>query len=282
VTLIKRMLSLFIIFPGLSLSTMTMAADQLVRYPAPQNAADRRSDYPVALLQAALARTAPHLTVVPAKHLFSRSRALEELTPGGVVDVVWTLTSIEREQKYLPIRIPIYFGYGGYRLLLIHQQQADRFSALRTGAQWRDVQFAQVHDWLDTALLRQHGWQVQGVSQYANVFQLLLKHRVDAVPRGVLEITDEAQQWQAQGLMIENTWLIKYPSAEYFFVSQQNPQLAIYLQEGLQQMQQDGSLSRLFQQHFAEKIAALKLDQRKVISVQNPYLPTRPGVNLAQ
>lgn len=253
-----------------------LAAPEVVRYPQPQNAQDHRSDYAIALLTAALARSSPQTQVQPSRHVFSRSRALEELSPGGGVDVVWTLTSVEREQKYLPVRIPIYFGYGGYRVLLIHQQQASRFAALRTGAQWRELRFAQVHDWLDTGLLRQHGWQVQGVSQYANLFPLLLKNRVDAVPRGVLEVSDEAAQWQADGLVIESQWLLKYPSAEYFFVSQQNPQLALLLQQGLQQMQQDGSLQRLFDHHFAAKLKALKLDQRRVLSIQNPFLPVRP------
>lgn len=257
------------------LCAQVLAAPTAVRYPKPQNQQDHRSDYAIALLTAALSRSAPQLLVQPSRHVMSRSRALEELTPGGEVDVVWTVTSVEREQKYLPVRIPIYFGYGGYRVLLIHQNQASRFAALRTGAQWRELRFAQVHDWLDTGLLRLHGWQVQGVSQYANLFQLLLKQRVDAVPRGVLEISDEAAQWQQQGLMIEEHWLLQYPSAEYFFVSQQNPQLAEKLAQGLRAMQQDGSLQRLFDLHFAAKLAALKLDQRRVLKIQNPYLPTR-------
>ena len=244
-------------------------------YPRPQNPDDHRSDYAIALLKAALARSAPKIQVMPSRHLLSRSRALEELAPGGQVDVVWTLTSVEREQKYQPVRIPIYFNYGGYRVMLIHQQQAERFAALRTGAQWRELRFAQVHDWLDTALLRQHGWQVQGVSQYANLFPLLLKNRVDAVPRSVLEVSDEVAQWQAAGLMIERQWLLKYPSAEYFFVSRRNPQLAQLLEQGLSQMQQDGSLQRLFDQHFAAKLKALNLPQRRVVSIQNPYLPVR-------
>lgn len=259
------------------LCTQVLAASTTVRYPKPQNQQDHRSDYAIELLTTALSRSAPQLLVQPSRHVMSRSRALEELTPGGEVDVVWTITSVEREQKYLPVRIPIYFGYGGYRVLLIHHHQASRFAALRTGAQWRELRFAQVHDWLDTGLLRQHGWQVQGVSQYANLFPLLLKNRVDAVPRGVLEISDEAAQWQADGLIIESQWLLKYPSAEYYFVSQQNPQLALALERGLQQMQQDGSLQQLFEKHFAAKLKALDLPKRRVITIQNPYLPVRPS-----
>lgn len=269
------------LFAGLLVcsGSLLAATNQFVRYPATQNQQDRRSDYAVALLQEALARTAPQLQVIASKNRFSRSRALEELVPGGALDVVWTLTSVEREQKYLPVRIPIYKGYGGYRVLLIHQLQAERFATLRTGAQWRDIHFAQVHDWLDTGLLRQHGWQVQGVSQYPNLFQLLVKRRVDAVPRGVLEVSDEAWLWQEQGLMIEPNWLIKYPSAEYFFVSPQNPQLALWLQEGLAQMQKDGRFDQLFARHYAAKLAALQLEKRRVINIQNPYLPARPGIS---
>lgn len=259
------------------LCTQVLAASTTVRYPKPQNQQDHRSDYAIELLTTALSRSAPQLLVQPSRHVMSRSRALEELTPGGEVDVVWTITSVEREQKYLPVRIPIYFGYGGYRVLLIHHNQASRFAALRTGAQWRELRFAQVHDWLDTSLLRQHGWQVQGVSQYANLFPLLLKNRVDAVPRGVLEISDEAAQWQSDGLIVESQWLLKYPSAEYYFVSQQNPQLALALERGLQQMQQDGSLQQLFEKHFAAKLKALDLPKRRVITIQNPYLPVRPS-----
>ncbi len=249
---------------------------QVVRYPPPQNAGDRRSDYAIAVLAEALRYAAPELELKAAKRPYSRSRALEELAAGGDLDVVWTMTSAQRERKYRAIRIPIYRGYGGYRLLLIRADQQERFTALRTGSQWRELSFAQVHDWIDTALLRHNGWQVQGVSQYTNLFPLLLKQRVDAVPRGVLEITDEVAQWQSAGLAIEQHWLLKYPTAEYFFVSQDKPELAAAIFAGMRQLQQSGRLDQLFEQHFADKLRALQLDKRRVLTLQNPYLPKQP------
>jgi len=251
-----------------------LSAQTAVRYPAPQNNADHRSDYAVELLTSALSYSVPDIQLVPAKRLLTRSRALEELAPGGQVDVVWTMTSHEREQRYLPVKFPIYQQYAGYRLLLIHHTQQERFSALKTGREWRDIRFAQVHDWLDTAVLRAHGLQVQGVSDYQNLFALLAKQRVDAVPRGVLEITDELAAKDTLGLAIEQNWLIRYPAKVYFFVGKHNEALAKQIQAGLKQMQQNGEFDALFNKHFGAKLAELKLDQRKVLNIHNPWLPS--------
>lgn len=251
-----------------------LAAQTVIRYPAPQNKADHRSDYAIELLNSALSYSLPDVQLQSAKRLLTRSRALEELAPGGQIDVVWTMTSSEREQKYLPVRFPIYQQYAGYRLLLIHQSQRSRFAALKTGQQWRDVRFAQVHDWLDTAVLRFHGLQVQGVSDYQNLFALLAKQRVDAVPRGVLEISDEwAERGASQGLMIEENWLIRYPAKVYFFVGKHNQALAAQIASGLATMQQNGEFDALFQKHFGAKLAALKLSERKVLNIANPWHP---------
>ena len=251
-----------------------LSAQTAVRYPAPQNKTDHRSDYAVELLTSALSYSVPDIQLLPAKRLLTRSRALEELAPGGQVDVVWTMTSYEREQRYLPVKFPIYQQYAGYRLLLIHQSQQERFSTLKTGRDWRDVRFAQVHDWLDTAVLRAHGLQVQGVSDYQNLFALLAKQRVDAVPRGVLEITDELAAKDTLGLAIEQNWLIRYPAKVYFFVGKHNEALAQQIQAGLKQMQQNGEFDALFNKHFGAKLAELKLDQRKVLNIHNPWHPS--------
>lgn len=256
------------------LVTSPLQAQTVLTYPSPQGKNDHRSEYALELLSTALSYSAPDLQLKPSRRFYSRSRALEELKPAGDIDVVWTMSSPEREQRYLPIRFSIYQQYAGYRLLLIHQQQAERFKALKTGQQWRSVRFAQVHDWLDTAVLRAHGLQVQGVSEYQNLFPLLMRQRVDAVPRGVLEISDEADSYLAQGLVIEANWLIRYPAVSYFFVGQHNKELARHIEVGLQKMQQNGEFDALFHRHFGAKIAALKLSDRRVLNVHNPWLPT--------
>lgn len=262
------------LFGGFLLVALPLQAQTVLTYPTPQGKNDHRSEYAVELLSTALSYSAPDIQLKPSRRFYSRSRALEELTAGGDIDVVWTMSSPEREQRYLPIRFSIYQQYAGYRLLLIHQHQAERFKALKTGQQWRSVRFAQVHDWLDTAVLRAHGLQVQGVSEYQNLFPLLTKQRVDAVPRGVLEISDEADSWLAQGLVIEQHWLIRYPAVSYFFVGQHNTELARRIEAGLLKMRENGEFEALFNRYFSAKLAALKLAERRVLNINNPWLPT--------
>lgn len=250
-----------------------LQAQTVLTYPSPQGKNDHRSDYALELLSTALSYSAPDVQLKPSRRYYSRSRALEELRAGGDIDVVWTMSSPEREQRYLPVRFSIYQQYAGYRLLLIHQQQVERFKAMKTGQQWRSVRFAQVHDWLDTAVLRAHGLQVQGVSEYQNLFPLLIRQRVDAVPRGVLEITDEADSWLAQGLTVEAYWLLRYPAVSYFFVGQHDTELARRIEDGLRKMQQNGEFDALFNRYFGAKLAALKLADRRVLNIHNPWLP---------
>lgn len=146
----------------------------------------------------------------------SKSRALHLLETGVEVDIVWTMTSIEREKRFLPIRIPIYKGLGSYRLLLIRHEDQAKFSALKDEVALKQLMLSQVHDWVDTDVLRQNKFKVLNASSYQSLFQMLLHKRVDAVPRSVLEIEAEQQLFAAQGLDIETDWLLHYPGAVYF------------------------------------------------------------------
>ena len=102
---------------------------------------------------------------------------------------------------------------------------------------------------------------------------MLLRKRVDAVPRSVLEIEAEQKQFAEKGLAIETYWLLHYPGAVYFFVSNKNPQLAQQIETGLRQALKDGSFDLLFYKHFANHLQKMKLSERKLIELQNPLLP---------
>lgn len=104
----------------------------------------------------------------------SKSRALHLLETGVEVDIVWTMTSIEREKRFLPIRIPIYKGLGSYRLLLIRHEDQAKFSALKDEVALKQLMLSQVHDWVDTDVLRQNKFKVLNASSYQSLFQMLL------------------------------------------------------------------------------------------------------------
>lgn len=258
------------------------AAPKLVHYPAIANSHDARSEYPIALLGLALHKARVEVRLVPSAAPLSKSRALQLLKKGQGIDVVWTMTTLEREKAFLPVRIPIYRGLGSYRLLLVRADRQPEISALQNISQLRQLKYAQVHDWVDTQILQDSKFSVLAVSHYDNLFQMLLKGRVDAIPRSVLEIEAEAAYWQAQGLVIEPNWLIHYPSAVYFFVDPQQPELAASIERGLQLALKDGSFQRLFDKFFALHLAKMQLPERQLLTLPNRYLPPQTPLQQAE
>lgn len=250
----------------------SLSAD-LVRYPAIEDSGDKRSNYPIALLELALKKAGSTATLQSTSARVSKSRALHLLETGVEVDVVWTMTSIDREKRFLPIRIPIYKGLGSYRLLLIRNEDQAKFSALKEQAALKQQMMSQVHDWVDTDVLRHNKFKVLNASSYQSLFQMLLHKRVDAVPRSVLEIEAEQQLYAEQGLHIETDWLLHYPGAVYFFVSNKNPQLAEKIESGLRKALKDGSFDLLFQKHFVSQLKKMKLSERRLVELENPLLP---------
>lgn len=248
---------------------------QSIRYPAVANMSDFRSEYPIALLQLALTKVGVTAELQSSAEPMSKSRALQRLKSGNGIDVVWTMTSVEREEQYLPVRVPIYRGLGSYRVLLIQHQKQQLFSQLKNNKAMQQRLFAQVHDWVDTEILRHNKFSILAVSQYENLFQMLLKGRVDAIPRGVLEIEAEADSYQQQGLVIESDWLIYYPGAVYFFVEKNNTELGAQIEQGLRLAIADGSFLALFQQFFAKHLQKMRLEDRRLIRLENPYLPAQ-------
>ena len=259
---------------------MPAATAETVRYPAIEDSGDHRSDYAIALLELALKKTGSAASLQSAGIRVSRSRSLQRLETGVEVDVVWTMTSIEREKRFLPIRIPIYKGLGSYRLLLIRADEQARFTALKDQAALRQLMLSQVHDWVDTEVLRHNKFKVLDASSYQSLFQMLLHKRVEAVPRSVLEIAAEQQQFADQSLVIESDWLLHYPGAVYFFVSNKKPQLAQQIERGLRLALKDGSFDLLFQKHFVSHLKKMKLSDRKLAELENPFLP--PETPLAE
>ncbi|MBU1312244.1 MAG: transporter substrate-binding domain-containing protein [Gammaproteobacteria bacterium] len=253
-------------------------AAELVRYPAVAHVEDPRSIYPLALLEMALARSERQYLLQSSEQPMSKSRSMVFLKENAEVDVLWTMTSVERELDLRPIRIPIFKGLSGYRILLINAAQQANFSRSSAADSIKRLVFAQGHDWVDSKILQLNGFKVVGAAHYDNLFLLLEKSRVDAVPRNALEIADEAIMLSPRKIVIEQNWLLHYPTASYFFVNPANEQLAQDIESGLLQMINDGSFDRLFQQFFASHLSELKLPQRQLIELKNPLLPAHTPI----
>ncbi|MCG2583164.1 ABC transporter substrate-binding protein [Massilia sp. TS11] len=265
---------------GLAFPALRSArAAQLIHYPRPEQndhpwQHKGLEHYPVRLLEMALGRSSRHYLAQPVPFMMTQGRATLELQAGRQVDLMWTMSSRQREQDLLPIRIPIYKGLIGWRLLLVRAADRARFAQVRNIDALRGLTFLQGHDWPDADILRANGLRVQPSSDYGGMFKMLATGRVDVFPRSVIEIWNEAEANASLGLVVEPHLVLRYPSAFYYFVNKANTALADDLRAGLESMLADGSFDRLFREYHEPLLRQARLPARRVIDLVNPLLPS--------
>jgi len=234
--------------------------------------------YPIRLLEEALRRSGQPYQLRPAPMKMTQSRVALELQSGRGIDVMWTMTTRERERDMRPVRIPIYKGLIGWRLLLVRTADLPRFAAVRQRGDLAALTALQGHDWPDTAILRANGLHVNTSAYYRSMFPMLANGRADYFPRSIIEIWNEAEANRSAKLVVEPTLLLRYPAAFYFFVKKGNAALARDIAAGLNTMLADGSFDRLFHQYYDPVLKLAKLPGRRVIDLANPVLPTETAL----
>ncbi len=254
-------------------------ADEIIRYPRPESDHDKRNEYAIELLKLALKESGHKARLVPSDQAMTQERMLKEVETGTHLQVVWVMTTKEREQKALPIRIPLYKGLIGWRLALVHVTQSDLFANVHSLGDLRRYTAGQARDWPDAAILQANDLKVTTVAGYENLFSMLGQNRFDYLPRSIGEIWSEAESHRADGVMIDPNIVLHYPAAVYFFVSKSNPDLAQTLSVGLQRAIQNGKFDRLFYSYFTSAIENARLSERRVIELKNPDLPESTPLN---
>lgn len=250
-----------------------LAAQPLVTYPRPESQADARTSYPVALLTLSLKKAGDPYRLQASPVRMQQGRSLRLLEHGAGIDLVWTVTSQEREQAFLPIRIPIDRGLIGWRLLLIRPQDRALFAPVRSVAALAPLRAGQGHDWPDTEVMRANGLDVHTSTAYERLFKMLQLGHIQYFPRAVTEIWNELDARNEQGLAVLDGIALHYPQALYFFVNKSNTALAAAIEKGLRIAMADGSMEALFRQHFGAAIARAALERRSVLELSNPLLP---------
>lgn len=236
---------------------------------------DKRGDYPVALLHLALEKSGTDIVAKPSDYVMSQFRTLKQLELNQGIDVVWTMTNPEREEQLHAIRIPMDRGLIGYRLLVINDEDSERFETLPHAANLKQMLTVQGLDWPDFTILQANGFQLTSSNNFSGMYPMLKKHRVQFFPRSITEVWPELAQQQGQGLIVSPRWALHYPAALYFFVRHRDTELAAAIEQGLETALTDGSFKALFLEHFQEAITKADLRNRQIVELTNPTLPLR-------
>lgn len=271
---VRRLCPLFILLFNLcTLPFASAAPSTIVRYPRPIATIDPHGEYVHEVLQQALKNFKDKYQLVPSVISMPQIRAIQEVAAAsGVVDLIWTMSTDEREAQMIPVRIPIDKGLIGWRIPLVTHDKRSIFSSIKTLTELAAYSAGQGHDWPDTPILKHNGIRVHTSTSYESLFSMLEAGRFDYFPRSLFEIWKEVESHQGKNLHIEENIILHYQSAYYFFVSPRRPQLAEDLRLGLEEMIANGSFEKIFQKHHQTSLKNANIKQRVVIELHNPLL----------
>ncbi|BFT29247.1 transporter substrate-binding domain-containing protein [Alteromonas sp. D210916BOD_24] len=235
--------------------------------------------YEVAVLKAALKATQEYgeISLSPHPNPMSQSRQLFTLLNGDA-DVMWSVTDRSREQKLLPIRLPLLKGYAGYRVFIINPARQNDFSQISDVHTLKSMSLVQGADWPDLAVLKSNGFDVFSEDWslwFHSMYSMVDKQLVDGFPRNIIEVHRDMARHPDKKVAIEKRHLLSYPNYEFFFVHPDNIALANRLRVGLIRLLESGELASLFNQFEWHKTASeiANSPDRVVHTLRNPSIP---------
>ncbi|WP_189404426.1 hypothetical protein [Alteromonas halophila] len=192
-------------------------------------------------------------------------------------DVMWSMTSDEREAQLIPVRLPLLKGLAGYRLLIIRKDRQTDFPASLALPGLKQKTAIQGNDWPDLIILKRQGFSVEGIDWsewYGAMFNMVERGVVDSFPRNIIEVSRDLARYESQVLTLERYHIIRYPTYEYLFVRPSAPQLARRIAVGLSRMIKSGEMEALFMRHenHRQAMTILNDDARTIHDIANPTL----------
>ncbi|WP_394779359.1 hypothetical protein [Undibacterium sp.] len=249
------------------------AETAVVRYPQLFTEDDPQSEYILAILNLGLRLSGKKYQLAATNLKMQQARVIQEmLSEHGEADLLWTMTSAEREAQLLAVKIPIDKGLIGWRIALVKAERRDIFHGVKSVQDMRSFKAGQEHDWPDTPILQSNGLPVVTATAYDALFNMLTGKRFDYFPRSIMEIGDELRVHPEHNLEIEQQIVLHYPAALYFFVSPRRPELARDLRVGLEKAIANGSFESLFRKYQLPMIKSANLGKRRVLELKNPLL----------
>ncbi|WP_052691796.1 type 2 periplasmic-binding domain-containing protein [Teredinibacter purpureus] len=199
-----------------------------------------------------------------------RDKRLRFALNKGTVDVIWSTSSKALEKELRAVKIPLLKGLSQYRLLLIHEEDQARFSAINGLEALGQLRGGMGAQWPDAKVMRANGLPLVTATGYGKLFKMLAARRFDYFSRGIYQIHSEVHFYPNLPLAIEETLLLEYHGALYFFVGRDNELLANRIEAGLHLAQQDGSFDRLFYSvpRYQWAMKELKKNNRRVLTLK--------------
>lgn len=264
----KNLLNAFAFLAFLAISQLASA--EIIDTEAVTNEHGR---YSAGLLHAILNYREERYTLRPSDVEGGQNRDILNLV-NNRLDVIWLISSKSIEDRVRPIRIPIYKGLLGYRILLINQGKQERFDRINTTDELRSITIGQGVNWIDSDILKFNEFNVVSAPRYQYLFSMLEQNRFEAIARGVQEPWAELRVHEDKNFAVETKHVIIYPMPIYFFVNKSNTELASLIETNFNAMIDDGVFDEYFYNFPMIQTALNKaqLGNRVQHHIENPFI----------
>jgi len=231
-----------------------------------------RYEFGLKVLDLALSKLGKDYQIIGPKTQKINEGRGEHLVIEGRLDLEFMSTTLHRESVMIPVKIPIYQGILGLRLLLAKPALNEKIRVIDSVKGLRQFVGGHGELWGDLPVYAENDLKVVTSVHYNSLFKMLKGERFDYFHRGVNEIWDELGRYPNDFVVVDDIMLF-YPHPVYFFVSKHRPELAKKIERGLMIALEDKSYKALFQTYYENIITRAKLDARKLIILKNPIVP---------
>lgn len=272
-----RLRAIYMVILALMFLPWCASAEFVVTYRMDKMDGDPSKQYDYRVLKLVLDKTIDKYggyTLVPVPEQMNLIRTTEYAEQNTYPNLVFK-QSVSREmvEKMGHIPFPVDLGIVGYRVGFVSAETRSRMAGLVTLDDLKKFSIIQGLGWLDTDILRHHGFTVLTGPRFDSLFTMVANNRGDIFMRGTNELLSEWEQYQnIDQLRYDQTFALYYPLPRFFFTNKENTLLIKRLEEGLIQSYNDNSLTELWTRFYKDSIDFVQLDKRKIFRLDNPLL----------
>ncbi|RJG47460.1 hypothetical protein [Motilimonas pumila] len=251
----------------------------IVRFTPPQAKEDVSHDYLFQALKLGLEKSVPEFGPFQVEFMpvsLGQAQVLQLLDIEGVLDVVASAPTTERETQFRPARVPLFMGLLGYRMMIIRPEDEAKFKAITRPKQLKALRACQGSSWPDADIMEADGYQVVRIDEFRDMYEYMRTGRCDYFPRAITEgygeLASHNREFPDDPLLAFDDILIHYTVPLYFFTSHRQFELSERIELGLTRAVKDGSLLALMQRHPVSKVVfpLSQWQNATIFEVDNP------------
>jgi ABC-type amino acid transport substrate-binding protein len=260
----------WIIVACLGLVSFRTAAEETIVYPLPSIANDKRYTFPEALLSLILSKSPNKYKEAPIA-LSAQQRRILKHVEDGKIDLFWAAAqALPENDNLLVLRIPIFKGLLGYRLILTNDENLQALKRVKSLEDLSAFSIGHGSDWPEVLMYKDLGFNVVTTTDYNALFKMLTHGRFDLFPRSVIEVWAEMSSHSELDLKLDRHLLLHYPHALYFYVNGQKKSLFDDVERGFKEIIDSGEYDALLKKFHGQDIEKVKISKRHLINIPNP------------